>query len=160
MRRSSMENKKDKKGRYYTLENENKRVITNPEECQCLCCLGGNYEKKLEDLLDKIRLRAGLTGEECKKAGFSDSVKGTYYYHRRLHEDDNYPVSLDITIKEQEDNEDLVFNEVFVVDECFLQPHPCGKQEYRQIEQLIRELINKKILAWKDRKKEVENHVE
>ena len=106
------------------------------------------------DLLDRVRLREGLTGSDCLKAKLTNYSEGTYYFHRRLHEDDNYPVSLDITIKEQENSKDLVFNEIFVIDEYFLQPHPCGKQEYPQIKQCIRELINKKILVWKDRKED------
>lgn len=142
------------------MKNENERVITSPEECQCLYCLGGSREKKLMDLLDRVRLREGLTGSDCLKAKFTNYSKGTYYFHRRLHEDDNYPVSFDISIEGQEHDMPLLFKEAAVMDENFLQPHPCGKQEYPQIEQLIRELINKKILVWKDRKKEVENHVE
>lgn len=35
---------------------------------------------------------------------------------------------------------------VILFDELLSKPHPCGKEEYRQIEQIINELVNKKIL--------------
>ena len=135
----------------------NERIITNPEECQCLYCLGGSHKKKLMDLLDRVRLREGLTGLGCLKAKLTNYKEGTYYFHKRLHEDDNYPVSFDISIEVQEHDMPLLFKEASVMDENFLQPHPCGKQEYQQIEQCIRELINKKILVWKDGKEEADD---
>lgn len=55
---------------------------------------------------------------------------------------DKYPVSFIVDIVKSS----LKIAEFIVCDECFGQPHPCGKEEYRQIEQIINELVNKKIL--------------
>ena len=103
---------------------------------------GGGCEDKLIKLLEGLQVHRAATVESLLRAGFTNYSKSILHKSWRIKLKDKYPVSFVMNIAKKT----LKIIDVMVFDECFGQPHPCGKKEYEQIEQIINELVNKKIL--------------
>lgn len=103
---------------------------------------GGNCESKFLKLCESLQVHESATVESLLKAGFTNYSWPILHKSWRIKLKDKYPVSFVMNIAKKT----LKISEVMVFDECFGQPHPCGKKEYEQIEQIINELVNKKIL--------------
>ena len=103
---------------------------------------GGDCKDKLLRLLEPLQLHESVTVESLLKAGFTNYSWPILHKSWRIKLKDKYPVSFVMNIAKKT----LKISEVMVFDECFGQPHSCGKKEYEQIEQIINELVNKKIL--------------
>lgn len=113
-----------------------------PEEETAVYVNGGNCESKLLKLCESLQVHESVTVESLLKAGFTNCVEAILHKSWKIRLKDKYPVSFVMNITKKT----LKIREVMVFDECFGQPHPCGKKEYEQIEQIINELVNKKIL--------------
>lgn len=103
---------------------------------------GGDCEDKLFKLLENLQVHESATVEGLLRAGFTNYSKPILHKSWRIESKDKYPVYFIVDIAKRS----LEIAEFIVCDECFGLPHPCGKEEYRQIEQIIDELVNKKIL--------------
>ena len=103
---------------------------------------GGDYEDKLIKLLEGLQVHESATVESLLRAGFTNYSKPILHKSWRIELKDKYPVYFIVDIAKSS----LEITEFTVRDECFGRPRPCGKEEYRQIEQIIDELVNKKIL--------------
>ena len=113
-----------------------------PEDETALYVCGGDCEDKLIKLLEGLQVHRGATVESLLKDGFTNYSEPILHKSWRIKLKDKYPVSFVMNIAKKT----LKISEVIVFDECFGQPHPCGKEEYMQIEQIVNELVNKKIL--------------
>ena len=113
-----------------------------PEDETALYVCGGDCEDKLIKLLEGLQVHRGATVESLLKDGFTNYSEPILHKSWRIKLKDKYPVSFVMDIAKKT----LKISEVIVFDECFGQPHPCGKEEYMQIEQIVNELVNKKIL--------------
>ena len=113
-----------------------------PEDETALYVCGGDCEDKLIKLLEGLQVHRGATVESLLKDGFTNYSEPILHKSWRINLKDKYPVSFVMNIAKKT----LKISEVIVFDECFGQPHPCGKEEYMQIEQIVNELVNKKIL--------------
>lgn len=113
-----------------------------PEDEIALYVCGGDCEDKLFKLLENLQVHESATVESLLRAGFTNYSKPTLHKIWRIKLKDKYPVSFIVDIAKMS----LEIAEFTVCDECFGRPHPCGKKEYEQIEQIINELVNKKIL--------------
>lgn len=102
----------------------------------------GDCEDKLFKLLENLQVHESATVESLLKAGFTNYSWPILHKSWRIESKDKYPVYFTVDIAKRS----LEIAEFTVCDECFGLPHPCGKEEYRQIEQIIDELVNKKIL--------------
>lgn len=103
---------------------------------------GGDCEDKLIKLLEGLQVHRAATVESLLRAGFTNYSKPILHKSWRIELKDKYPVYFIVDIAKRS----LEIAEFTVCDECFGQPRPCGKEEYRQIEQIVHELLNKKIL--------------
>ena len=113
-----------------------------PEDKTALYVCGGDCEDKLIKLLEGLQVHRGATVESLLKDGFTNYSKPILHKSWRIKLKDKYSVSFVMNVAKKT----LKISEVIVFDECFGQPHPCGKEEYMQIEQIVNELVNKKIL--------------
>ena len=113
-----------------------------PEDETALYVCGGDCEDKLIKLLEGLQVHRGATVESLLKDGFTNYSEPILHKSWRIKLKDKYPVSFVMNVAKKT----LKISEVIVFDECFGQPHPCGKEEYMQIEQIVNELVNKKIL--------------
>lgn len=113
-----------------------------PEDEAGVYVHGGDCQDKLLRLLEPLQLHESVTVEDLQKAGFTNYFEPILHKSWRIKQKDGYPVSFYIDIVK----DSMKITEYTVLDECFGQPHPCGKEEYRQIEQIINELVNRKIL--------------
>ena len=93
-------------------------------------------------LLKPLQLHESVTVEDLLKAGFTNYFEPILHKSWRIMQIDGYYVSFYIDVSK----DSLKITEYTLLDECLGQPHPCGKKEYKQIEQIINELVNKKIL--------------
>ncbi len=100
------------------------------------------HEDKLFKLLENLQVHESATVESLLRAGFTNYSKPILHKSWRIESKDKYPVYFIVDIAKRS----LEIEKFTVCDECFGQPHPCGKEEYRQIEQIINELVNRKIL--------------
>lgn len=103
---------------------------------------GGDCEDKLFKLLENLQVHESATTESLLRAGFTNYSKPILHKSWRIKLKDKYQGLFTVDIVKRS----LEIAEFTVCDECFGRPHPCGKEEYRQIEQIINELINRKIL--------------
>lgn len=103
---------------------------------------GGDCEDKLIKLLEGLQIHESATVESLLRAGFTNYSKPILHKSWRIELKDKYPVYFIADIAKRS----LGIIEFAVRDECFGRTRPCGKEEYRQIEQIIDELVNKKIL--------------
>ena len=113
-----------------------------PEDETTLYVHGGYCEDKLIKLLEGLQVHRGATVESLLKDGFTNYSEPILHKSWRIKLKDKYPVSFVMNVAKKT----MKISEVMVFDECFGQPHPCGKEEYMQIEQIVNELVNKKIL--------------
>ena len=113
-----------------------------PEDETALYVCGGDCEDKLIKLLEGLQVHRAATVESLLKDGFTNYSEPILHKSWRIKLKDKYPVSFVMNVAKKT----LKISEVIVFDECFGQPHPCGKEEYMQIEQIVNELVNKKIL--------------
>ncbi|MCR5177327.1 MAG: hypothetical protein K6C05_10860 [Anaerovibrio sp.] len=100
------------------------------------------YGKKFVELCGKIQINSYATTDDFIKAGFTNYHEPSLYFSRPIKEDDKYPVSFSILV----DKKSLKIKEFNLLDENFLQPHFCNREEYEQIEQYTNMLVKKGIL--------------
>ena len=105
---------------------------------------GGNCESKLLKLCESVQMNKSATVECLLDNGFTNCWGNTFRKAWTLKISDNYPVSFAMDVIKY--RQYLEHVRVILFDELLSKPHPCGKEEYRQIEQIINELVNKKIL--------------
>lgn len=123
----------------YQISEEHKK----PEDETTLYVHGGYCEDKLIKLLEGLQVHRGATVESLLKDGFTNYSEPILHKSWRINKlKDKYPLSFVMNVAKKT----LKISEVIVFDECFGQPYPCGKEEYMQIEQIVNELVNKKIL--------------
>lgn len=113
-----------------------------PDDEATVYVYGGDCKDKLLRLLEPLQLHEAVTVEDLLKAGFTNYFEPILHKSWQIKQIDGYPVSFYIDIAK----DSLKITEYTVLDEFFGQPHPCGKKEYEQIEQIINELVHKKIL--------------
>jgi len=106
-----------------------------------ICVLRGSHADRMSKLCSRVKVREGLTAKDFIKGGFTNYSEPVLYYCRRIKEKDNYPVSFSISL----DKATLEIKEFCLLDEEFCQPHPCGKDEYRQVKEQIRHLVNRRL---------------
>lgn len=110
-------------------------MLNKKDEADIYVC-GGTHKDKMVHYLRKLELEENLLAEDFLKAGFTNYNEPVLYYCRMIQESDNYPVSFVIMVNK----EDLTMKEFDLLDENFLQPHPCGKREFREIQKIIEHL--------------------
>lgn len=113
-----------------------------PEDETAVYVSGGNCESKLLKLCESVQIHESVAIESLLEAGFTNVVESILHKSWAIRLKDKYPVSFIVNISKGTRK----IKEFMVLDERFGQPHPCGKKEYEQIEQIINELVNKKIL--------------
>lgn len=103
---------------------------------------GGDCEDKLFKLLENLQVHKSATVESLLRAGFTNYSKPILHKSWRIELKDKCPVYFIVDIAKRS----LKVAGFTFCDECFGMPYPCGKEEYRWIEQIVHELLNKKIL--------------
>ena len=104
--------------------------------------LSGNYTKRLLYLLKHLQMNKLVTAECLLNYGFTNYDAPYYYKVWSILESDKYPVSFAMTIKKK----GMKIESFELLDENFMQPHPCGKEEYEQIKKIVTIMIDKNIL--------------
>lgn len=106
--------------------------------------LNGEYTERLLHLLEQLRMNKPATVECLLDNGFTNCWGNTFRKVWTLRLSDKYPVSFAMDVIKYRQYLELVRFVLF--DELFGQPHPCGKEEYEQIEKIIAKLVDKNIL--------------
>lgn len=103
---------------------------------------GGDYAEKLCGLCENLAVSKNIQQENLLDYGFSNAYSPHYRKTRRIKQSDKYPVSFAITIKKK----GMKIESFDLFDENFMQPHPCGKEEFEQIEAIIKKIIDDNIV--------------
>ena len=107
------------------------------------------WGKKFMELCDKISIPYGVTKEDLKNAGFRHCENTVFSFNRAIRLKDKYPVSFNLRAV-QKNKDMIVLTDVDILDENFLQPHPCDKTIYAQCEEYLHMLKNKGVLQIED----------
>lgn len=99
---------------------------------------GGDHAEKMCELCENLTVSKNIKQEDLLAYGFTNHNKSYYYKVWGIMESDKYPVSFAIRIKKR----GMKIESFELLDENFLQPHPCGKEEFSQIEAIIRKMMN------------------
>lgn len=99
---------------------------------------GGDHAEKMCELCENLTVSKNIKQEDLLAYGFTNYNKPYYYKVWGIVESDKYPVSFAIRIKKR----GMKIESFDLLDENFLQPHPCGKEEFDQIEAIIRKMMN------------------
>lgn len=100
------------------------------------------YGKKMVALCKGLKANKELSSEEYLKKGFTNYKAENLYLCRSISNADKYPVTFNLTI----DKENKEIKSIGLLDENFLQPHFCNRNEYIQVEEIVNRLVKKNIL--------------
>ena len=103
---------------------------------------GGDYAEKLCELCESLVVSKNIKQKDLLDYDFSNAYKPHYRKAWRIKQSDKYPVSFAMTIKKK----GMKIESFDLLDENFMQPHPCGKEEYEQIKKIVTKMIDKNIL--------------
>ena len=117
---------------------------------------GGDYAEKLCELCESLVVSKNIKQKDLLDYDFSNAYKPHYRKAWRIKQSDKYPVSFAMTIKKK----GMKIEAFDLLDDIFCQPHPCGKEEFNQIEAIIKKMIDDGIL-WvrKSRKVTMNNYM-
>ena len=108
--------------------------------------LNSSHSKEFCELCQNFKLKDGVTADDLiQKGGFTNYYKPSLYFQRKLCMKDKYPVTFAITINKKT----LKIKNFDLLDECFGQPHFCGKEEYEQCREIMDRLIDKDLFEWR-----------
>lgn len=103
---------------------------------------GGDYAEKLCGLCENLAISKDVKQGDLLDYGFSNAYSPHFRKTWRIKQPDKYPVSFAITIKKK----GMKIESFELLDENFMQPHPCGKKEFDQIKTIIKKMINDGII--------------
>ncbi len=107
--------------------------------------LNHSHSKEFCKLCQNFKLKDGVTANNLiRKGGFTNYYKPDLYFIRMLHTSDQYPISFSIIINKKT----LEIESFKLLDECFGQPHFCGKEEYEQCKKIMNRLVCKNLFEW------------
>lgn len=104
---------------------------------------GGNHAEKLCELCESLVVSKNIKQKDLSDYGFSNAYKPHYCKAWKIKQPDKYPVSFSMIIKKR----GMKIESFDLLDENFMQPHPCGKKEFGQIEAIIKKMINDGIIC-------------
>ncbi len=104
---------------------------------------GGDHEEEMCELCENLTVSKNIKPEDLLAYGFTNYNKPCYYKVWSILESDKYPVSFAMTIKKK----GMKIESFDLLDENFMQPHPCGKEEFDQIEAIINKMISDGIVC-------------
>lgn len=104
---------------------------------------GGDFENEVCELCENLIIPKNIKRKHLLDYGFTNFDAPYYYKVWSIIESDKYPVSFAMTIKKK----GMKIKSFDLLDENFMQPHPCGKEEFDQIEAIIKKMINDGIVC-------------
>ena len=104
---------------------------------------GGDYAEKLCNLCEGLEVSKNIKRKNLLNYGFTNFNAPYYYKVWSIIEFDKYPVSFAMKIKKK----GMKIESFDLLDDNFIQPHPCGKEEFEQIEAIIKKMINDGIIS-------------
>ena len=104
---------------------------------------GGEFENEVCELCDNLIIPKNIKRKHLLDYGFTNYDAPYYYKVWSILESDKYPVSFAMTIKKK----GMKIESFDLLDENFMQPHPCGKEEFDQIEAIINKMIDDGIVC-------------
>ena len=117
---------------------------------------GGNYAEKLCELCENLTVAKNIKQKDLLDYGFTNFSASCFYKSWSITEPHGYPVSCAVTIRK----ENMKIESFDLLDKAFMEPHSCGKEEFNQIEAIIKKMIDDGIL-WvrKSRKVTMNNYM-
>ena len=104
---------------------------------------GGDFKNEVCELCENLIIPKNIKRKHLLDYGFTNFNAPYYYKVWGIIESDKYPVSFAMTIKKK----GMKIKSFDLLDENFMQPHPCGKEEFDQIEAIIKKMINDGIVC-------------
>lgn len=104
---------------------------------------GGDFENEVYELCENLIIPKNIKRKHLLDYGFTNFDAPYYYKVWGIIESDKYPVSFAMTIKKK----GMKIESFDLLDENFMQPHPCGKEEFEQIEAIIKKMIDDGIIC-------------
>ena len=104
---------------------------------------GGDFENEVCELCENLIIPKNIKRKHLLDYGFTNFDAPYYYKVWSIIESDKYPVSFAMTIKKK----GMKIESFDLLDDNFMQPHPCGKEEFEQIEAIIKKMINDGIIS-------------
>ena len=104
---------------------------------------GGDFENEVCELCENLIIPKNIKRKHLLDYGFTNFDAPYYYKVWSIIESDKYPVSFAMTIKKK----GMKIESFDLLDDNFMQPHPCGKEEFEQIEAIIKKMINDGIVS-------------
>lgn len=104
---------------------------------------GGDFENEVCELCENLIIPKNIKRKHLLDYGFTNFDAPYYYKVWSIIESDKYPVSFAMTIKKK----GMKIKSFDLLDENFMQPHPCGKEEFDQIEAIIKKMIDDGIVC-------------
>ena len=99
---------------------------------------GGNHVEKLCELCKSLSVAKNIKQKDLLNYGFTNCSDPYFFKSWGIQESDNYSVSFSVTIRKKS----MKIEAFDLLDNNFCQPHPCGKEEFNQIEAIIKKMIN------------------
>ena len=104
---------------------------------------GGDFKNEVCELCENLIIPKNIKRKHLLDYGFTNFNAPYYYKVWSIIESDKYPVSFAMTIKKK----GMKIESFDLLDDNFMQPHPCGKEEFEQIETIIKKMINDGIVS-------------
>ena len=104
---------------------------------------GGDFKNEVCELCENLIIPKNIKRKHLLDYGFTNFNAPYYYKVWGIIESDKYPVSFAMTIKKK----GMKIKSFDLLDDNFMQPHPCGKEEFDQIEAIIKKMINDGIIS-------------